>query len=123
MVELVKIFSRYYELSDIGIITPFRAQIAKIRQVLEKQGFDPDTLTVDTVERYQGGAREVILISLCTNSEAQVATLTSLSEEGIDRKLNVALTRAREHLVVLGNESLLRGQKAYHQLLDFLQSR
>lgn len=122
LVELVQIFSKYYKLSDIGIITPFRAQIAKIRQVLEAANLDPDTLTVDTVERYQGGARAVILISLCTNSEAQISTLTSLSEEGIDRKLNVALTRAREHLVIVGNEQLLRGEKAYHQLLDFLQS-
>ncbi len=122
ILELVQIFSKHYDLSDIGIITPFRAQIAKIRQVLETAAIDPDALTVDTVERYQGGARKVILISLCTNSEAQVSTLTSLSDEGIDRKLNVALTRAREHLVLVGNEQLLRGEKAYSQLLEFLNN-
>ncbi len=90
--------------------------------MLETAAIDPDALTVDTVERYQGGARKVILISLCTNSEAQVSTLTSLSDEGIDRKLNVALTRAREHLVLVGNEQLLRGEKAYSQLLEFLNN-
>lgn len=122
IVKLVQLFSKHYALSDIGIITPFRAQIATIRHALQNQMIDPDDLTIDTVERYQGGAREVILISLCTNSEAQVRTFTSLSDEGIDRKLNVALTRAREHLVIVGNDQLLRGIEVYKNLLDFLKN-
>ena len=103
---------------SIGVITPYRAQIARIRQVLLEQGIDPDELTVDTVERYQGGARDVILISLCTNSLSQLTSLVSLSEDGVDRKLNVALTRAREHLVILGNPELLRHDPLYARLVE-----
>ncbi|MEM9990329.1 MAG: ATP-dependent helicase [Bacteroidota bacterium] len=104
---------------SIGIITPYRAQIAQIREVFGQQNLPLDLLTIDTVERYQGGARDVILISLCTNVPSQLQSLVSLSEEGIDRKLNVALTRARQHLVVLGNPSLLKASPIYEALLKF----
>ncbi|MDX1667706.1 MAG: C-terminal helicase domain-containing protein, partial [Saprospiraceae bacterium] len=103
---------------SIGIITPYRAQIALIKKTLETHGIDKTDLTIDTVERYQGGARDIILISLCTNSVDQLASLVSLSEEGVDRKLNVALTRAREHLVLLGNPDLLSVNPLYKALID-----
>jgi DNA replication ATP-dependent helicase Dna2 len=104
---------------SIGIITPYRAQIARLRETLQQQGIDTRGITIDTVERYQGGARDIILISLCTNTAEQVKTLVSLSEEGVDRKLNVALTRAREHVVVLGNEELLATQPVYRRFVEF----
>ncbi len=102
---------------SIGIITPYRAQIAQIQEVLQREGIDCNGLTIDTVERYQGGARDIILISLCTNFASQMETLVSLSEEGVDRKLNVALTRAREHVVVIGNEELLARNEVYRKLM------
>ena len=102
---------------SIGIITPYRAQIAQIQEVLQSEGIDCSGLTIDTVERYQGGARDIILISLCTNVASQMETLVSLSEEGVDRKLNVALTRAREHVVVVGNEELLLRNEVYRTLI------
>ena len=108
---------------SIGIITPYRAQIAQIRAVLEERGAPLDLLTIDTVERYQGGARDVILISLCTNSLHQLSSLSSFSEEGVDRKLNVALTRAREHIVVIGNPELLRQSEIYRELLQFCEEK
>ncbi|GJM31997.1 MAG: DNA helicase [Saprospiraceae bacterium] len=108
---------------SIGIITPYRAQIATIRAVLENAELDHQSVTIDTVERYQGGAREVILISLCTNSSRQMQTLSSLSLDGVDRKLNVALTRARDHLVIVGNEVLLRTNPVYRDLVDYLQQK
>ncbi len=101
----------------IGIITPYRAQIACIRQELERQGLSTKDLTIDTVERLQGGARDVILISLCTNSLRQMETLSALTEEGIDRKLNVAITRAREQLILLGNRSILESSPLYRKIL------
>ncbi|NUN99342.1 MAG: AAA family ATPase [Saprospiraceae bacterium] len=104
---------------SIGVITPYRAQIALIRQTLSQNGFDPDQITVDTVERYQGGARDIIIISLCTNTLHQLNLLSSLSDEGIDRKLNVALTRAREQLIVLGNPELLAHSAIYRELISF----
>ncbi|HOY21208.1 MAG TPA: C-terminal helicase domain-containing protein, partial [Haliscomenobacter sp.] len=102
---------------SLGIITPYRAQIAQIRQALQQKGIDVDQITIDTVERYQGGARDIIIISLSTNTASQFRSLISLSEEGVDRKLNVALTRAREQLIILGNGELLSGNAVYRELM------
>ncbi|MEL6720631.1 MAG: C-terminal helicase domain-containing protein, partial [Bacteroidota bacterium] len=103
--------------NSIGIITPYRAQIAQIRDTLKDANIDLNLLTIDTVERYQGGARDIILISLCTNSLSQLQSLVSLSDDGVDRKLNVALTRARTHLIVIGNEDLLQNDLTYRELM------
>ncbi len=104
---------------SIGIITPYRAQIALIRQCLETLPEDITRLiTIDTVERYQGSARDIIIISFCINKPSQLATVVSLSQEGIDRKLNVALTRAKEQLILIGNSEILRKNETYSKLLD-----
>jgi len=108
---------RDFNAGSLGIITPYRAQIAQIRSVLEKQGINPAMLTIDTVERYQGGARDIILLSLCTNSLSQLSALISLSDEGTDRRLNVALTRAREQVIVLGNREILGNSPLYEALM------
>lgn len=100
-------------LPSIGVITPYRAQIALIRQVLAEQDIDPDRFTIDTVERYQGGARDVIILSLCTNNLFQFRQVAQVSSDGVDRKLNVALTRAREQLIMLGNPDILRQMPFY----------
>ncbi|MEM9846537.1 MAG: AAA domain-containing protein [Bacteroidota bacterium] len=122
--QLLEDFSALYQAqqrplhaNSIGIITPYRAQIAQIREVLKDSILDVDLITIDTVERYQGGARDIILVSLCTNSLSQLDALVSLSDDGVDRKLNVALTRAKEHLIVLGNEELLQQDQTYKALM------
>ncbi|MEZ4941016.1 MAG: DUF559 domain-containing protein [Saprospiraceae bacterium] len=104
--------------TSLGIITPWRAQIAQIRQAIAEAGLDPDAQTIDTVERYQGGAREVILISCCVHAGSQLAKLVNLSNEGIDRKLNVALTRAREQVIVIGNPDVLQEDARYRAFID-----
>ncbi|MFZ4428209.1 MAG: DEAD/DEAH box helicase [Saprospiraceae bacterium] len=104
--------------NTLGIITPYRAQIAQVRFALQAAGLEHLPVTIDTVERYQGGARDIILISLCTNASRQMRSLVSLSEEGIDRKLNVALTRAREAVVLIGNPEILLGNPVYGALLQ-----
>ena len=109
-----KVFSK----NSIGVITPYRAQIAQIQEVLHSKSIDTELITIDTVERYQGGARDIIILSLCTNSERQMDSLVSLSEEGVDRKLNVALTRARQQVVILGNKNVLKTNEAYSNLID-----
>lgn len=106
-----------FDSNTLGIITPYRAQIACIAQEIERQTLDQIPITVDTVERYQGGARDIIIISLCTNQPAQLRALVSLSDEGVDRKLNVALTRARKHLVVIGNPDILNDNPVYRELI------
>jgi DNA replication ATP-dependent helicase Dna2 len=107
----------------IGIITPYRAQIAQIKQALERYEKNYENFTIDTVERYQGGARDVILISVCLNNMQQLDTLVSLDSTGtVDRKLNVALTRAKKHLVIVGNEKLMRHNPIYNALINFISS-
>jgi DNA replication ATP-dependent helicase Dna2 len=121
--EVYQAHGRKLTRKSIGIITPYRAQIAQIRTVLESNEVPMGLLTIDTVERYQGGARDIILISLCTNSLSQLSSLSSLSEEGVDRKLNVALTRARECVVVLGNESILQQSEIYKELIHYCREK
>ena len=102
-------------LPSIGVITPYRAQIALIRQTLAERGIDPDRFTIDTVERYQGGARDVIILSLCTNNVFQFRQVAQVSSDGVDRKLNVALTRAREQLIMLGDPEILSQMPFYSE--------
>ena len=123
--KIVATFQKIYQDNSItftkkslGIITPYRAQIAQIRQSLLEQKLNLEQLTIDTVERYQGGARDIIIISLCTNSVQQLTSLVSVSEEGVDRKLNVALTRARKHLVIVGNPTILKTNPIYDSLIQ-----
>ena len=103
----------------IGVITPYRAQIATIKKALADQNMDATHLTIDTVERYQGGSRQIIIISLCSNHIDRLKMMTSISEEGVDRKLNVALTRAKEQLIILGNRKVLEGLPLYKALLEY----
>ncbi|MEM8908482.1 MAG: AAA domain-containing protein, partial [Bacteroidota bacterium] len=110
-----------WKANTLGVITPYRAQIAQIRQVLQQENRSIDGLTIDTVERYQGGARDVIVISLCVNQISQLASLVSTSDEGVDRKLNVALTRARQQLIILGHPGILRDNVIYQALMDYCQ--
>ena len=109
---------------SVGVITPFRAQIAQIRATLSLYQKRYEACTIDTVGRYQGGARDIILISVCLNNSFQLDSLISLSDdETVDRKLNVALTRARKHLVLVGNEALMRQDKRYNLLIDWIQNK
>lgn len=108
---------------SIGIIAPYRNQIAQIRSQLQQRGVPgADQITIDTVERYQGSQRDVIILSFCCNTPSQVGQLMSLSDDGrVDRKLNVAITRARQQMVVLGNEALLRRSPIFAAFLDRLE--
>ena len=105
--------------TSIGIITPYRAQIALIRKCMEVlPGRYSEIITVDTVERYQGGARDIIIISFCVNRISQLDSLVSLSQEGIDRKLNVTLTRAKEQIILIGNKNLLSKSQGHRTLIE-----
>ena len=114
--------------ASIGVITPFRAQAACIYRALpaELQG-----ITVDTVERYQGGERDIIIVSFAVHSVSQMPSITAPSWDGsVDRKLNVMLTRARKHLVLLGDPRVLEdsrlddGGPSHHaRLLQYLREQ
>jgi len=103
--------------NSIGIITPYRAQIATIQAALIERKISFENISIDTVERYQGGARDIILLSLCTNSKRQLQQLISTSDDGIDRKLNVAITRSKEQLIIFGSEEILMENELYRNLI------
>lgn len=106
----------------LGIITPYRSQIALIRKELHTKGIPVlQEVSVDTVERYQGSERDVIIYSFCVNHRYQLKFLPNLTEENgiqIDRKLNVALTRARKRIIIIGVPEILRDNPIYNQLLS-----
>ena len=108
----------------LGIIAPYRNQIALIRRELRKAGIpELEQVSVDTVERYQGSERDVIIYSFCLNRTSQLELLPNLTEENgvlIDRKLNVALTRARKRLYITGAPEMMRRNDIYRKLLDYL---
>jgi DNA replication ATP-dependent helicase Dna2 len=110
---------------SLGIITPYRNQIAHIRNHLQVRGIENyEKITVDTVERYQGSQRDIIIISFCINKSYQLKNLVSLTDDGlVDRKLNVALTRAKEQMILLGNIELLQQNEVYANLISYCKDK
>ena len=113
-----------FNAQTIGIITPYRNQIALIRKQLQKTDIaDFSSILVDTVERFQGSQRDIIIYSFCVKTEEQIKALPNLLEENgkqIDRKLNVALTRARKQLFIIGNKELLEKNALYARLIEYI---
>ena len=109
--------------TTLGIIASYRNQAARIRARLAQLAVELGLPTlaqvsVDTVERYQGSQRDVIIVSFCCHHEHQLELMVSPDETGqVDRKLNVALTRARQQLVLLGNADILRRAPHHAALL------
>ena len=108
---------RNLEAASIGIITPFRAQIVNISNLLDTLPFKLD-ITVDTVERFQGGAKDIIILSMVVSSPGQLQAIVSQNKEGIDRKMNVALTRAKERLIMVGNKEVLSSAAFYKEFIE-----
>ena len=111
--------------STLGIIAPYRSQIALIKRELEASGVPQlGGVMVDTVERFQGSERDVIIYSFCLNRTYQLKFLANVTEDNgvlVDRKLNVALTRARKQMFVTGVPDLLNLNPIYARLLQVLQ--
>ena len=93
--------------ADVGVIAPFRAQVAEIGRHV------PEGVAVDTVDRFQGSSKEVIVVSF-------VATGTLDGPIFEDhRRVNVALTRAKKSLVLVGDERALRSEPLYDRMVDW----
>lgn len=110
---------------SVGVITPYRAQIALLRREIHALGIpELADVTIDTVERFQGSQRDVIIYSFCINQAYQLEMLSQVLEDGgqqIDRKLNVAITRAKKQFFVTGNPALLERNAIYARFLDSIR--
>ena len=112
----------------VGVIVPYRNQIATVRNAIDRYGIDIlHDITIDTVERYQGSQRDYIIYGFTIHQMYQLNFLTDnvFEEDGmiIDRKLNVAMTRARLNLVMIGNPKLLSMNVTFSRLMDFVRSK
>jgi superfamily I DNA and/or RNA helicase len=109
---------------SIGVIVPYRIEIGRIRRALERLGIpDMQDITIDTVERYQGSQRDVIIYAFAVDSPTQLPFLTATcfkDDDGciIDRKLNVAMTRARRQLIMTGRAPILRRNPIFATLIE-----
>ena len=114
----------------VGVIVPYRNQIATVRKAIDQYGIALlHDITIDTVERYQGSQRKYILYGFTVQKRYQLDFLTDnvfvddIDGSIVDRKLNVAMTRAEEHLVMFGNAELLSGVFTFSRLLAFVRSK
>lgn len=114
----------------VGIIVPYRNQISTIRNEIDSYHIEPlHDIMIDTVERYQGSQCENIIYGFTIRKYYQLAFLTGnqyvdrASGEIIDRKLNVAMTRAMKHLIMIGNARLLRENVIFFKLMEFARNR
>ena len=133
--ELVKNIYDLYNSSGIpfssdetvGIIAPYRSQIALIRREIHDLKIPAlDAISVDTVERFQGSQRDIIIYTFSVNQHYQLDFLANTIEDDgqtIDRKLNVALTRAKKQLFVLGNPAILSTNLIYYRFIEFIRSK
>jgi hypothetical protein len=112
---------------SIGVITPFRNQIALIKREIHNLKIpELDNIVVDTIERFQGSQRDIIIYSFSVSQYYQLDLLSSnMEDEGqiIDRKFNVAITRAKKQLFVTGNPSILSNNLTYYRFIEFIRSK
>ena len=111
-----------------GVIVPYRNQISTVRNAIDKYKVPVlHDITIDTVERYQGSQRDYIIYGFTIQQSYQLNFLTDnvFEEDGmiIDRKLNVAMTRARLNLVLIGNPWLLEKNVTFGKLMDFIREK
>ena len=112
----------------VGVIVPYRNQISTVRNAIDRFNIPVlHDITIDTVERYQGSQRDYIIYGFTIQQGYQLNFLTDnvFEEDGmiIDRKLNVAMTRARLNLVLIGNPWLLKKNVTFKKLMDFIKNK
>ena len=105
---------------DVGIISPYRAQVQYLKKLIKKYEFFKPyrrLISVNTVDGFQGQERDVILISLVrSNDEGQIGFLKDL------RRMNVAMTRARMKLIILGNKDTMTQHPFYKKLWEYVEA-
>jgi superfamily I DNA and/or RNA helicase len=105
---------------DVGVISPYRAQVQYLRQLLKKREFFKPfkgLISMNTVDGFQGQERDIIMISLVrANDKGEIGFLRDL------RRMNVAITRARMKLIILGDASTLTRHPFYKKLYDYIEA-
>lgn len=105
---------------DVGLISPYRAQVQFLRQLVKRDEFLKPVrrlVTVNTVDGFQGQERDIIIISMVrANAEGQIGFLRDL------RRMNVAITRARQKLIIIGDVATLTRHPFYKALHDYVAS-
>jgi len=92
---------------DVGVIAPFRAQVAEIGRRV------PGGVTVDTVDRFQGSSKEVVVVSFVATQDLDSPIFEDY------RRVNVALSRAKKSLVLVGDEEALRSDDLYSRMVEW----
>lgn len=105
---------------DVGLISPYRGQVRLLRQLIKRNTFFKpfrSLISVNTVDGFQGQERDIIVISLVRNNdEGQIGFLRDL------RRMNVAITRARMKLILIGDKSTLCHHPFYRHLAQYIQT-
>ena len=105
---------------DVGVISPYRAQVQYLRHLVKRDGFFKpyrSLISINTVDGFQGQERDVILISLVrSNDDGQIGFLRDL------RRMNVAITRARMKLIILGNPDTMTRHPFYRKLYEYVEA-
>lgn len=112
---------------QIGVIAPYKAQCALIRKYLDAIPSSiniASNILVDTVERHQGGEKDIIIVSFTVGDENMLRFLSENNEEFLlNRKLNVSITRAKRKLIIIGNSDILKLDKVYNHFILYLESK
>ncbi|MDD4820051.1 MAG: AAA domain-containing protein [Flavobacteriales bacterium] len=118
LLEIKNKYRNSFSSDTVGVITPWRAQIATVKneitdsEILEK-------VTIDTVERFQGGEKDIIIATMAVFNPKQMCMIQSFdAEKRVDRKLNVLLSRAREKIIIIGYEPVLSSNEQYRNVLS-----
>lgn len=105
---------------DVGVISPYRAQVQYLRHLVKRDAFFKpyrSLISINTVDGFQGQERDVILISLVrSNDDGQIGFLRDL------RRMNVAITRARMKLIILGNPETMTRHPFYRKLYEYIEA-
>lgn len=109
--------------TDIGIISPYRRQIQKLQTELRKLGLE--SMKVGTVEEFQGQENRIIIISTVRSNPSYLSTDVKYGIGFLqnDKRFNVAVTRAKSLLIVIGNPNILRHNNSWHAFIDFCKTK
>ncbi len=123
ILEAIKLaFGKNFTEKTVGVVTPWRAQIALIRKQITNPEIK-DKVTIDTVERFQGSERDIIINSFAVHNIYQLKNLESFNNEDVDRKLLVSISRGSKQLIILGNKKVLLEGRYYREIIEHIKER